>query len=253
MDPFPSVKRDLQDALLLVQQQYQTWQNTQKIDSPNHIAQQVQELLLDVADLEKAVLASEKQPARFGLNIAEVESRKRFVMETRKVLRDLNLKLQPTSGPSDASLPPPLPSFPSSQSAAQSNMQNPSAQFSKKAKYPPSDPYAHLDAAKGNNAYAEMETQQQQFIMREQDQQMDGVLSTVRNLKEMAHTIGDEVDDQMGLLDDVDERTDRTSGRLQQAQKRVDAVVKELQSGGMCTMICLIVVLFILLILVIVT
>ncbi|KAI9033343.1 syntaxin 6, N-terminal-domain-containing protein [Hyaloraphidium curvatum] len=100
--------------------------------------------------------------------------------------------------------------------------------------------------------FAENEQMQQQVIMREQDRELDQVAHTVRNLREIAVTIGDEVEDQKVLLDDVDERVDRTQGRMQLAQKRMNAVLAELRKGGTCTIVCLITVLLILLVVVIV-
>ena len=62
--------------------------------------------------------------------------------------------------------------------------------------------------------------------MQQQDQQLDGVLDTVFNLKGIAHTMGRELEDQAGLLEDLEMGVDNTQGRLGFAQKKMNEVLK---------------------------
>ncbi|KAJ3326978.1 hypothetical protein HDU93_002176, partial [Gonapodya sp. JEL0774] len=102
--------------------------------------------------------------------------------------------------------------------------------------------------------FYENEVQTQQMLLRTQDDQLSSVLSTVTNLKQIAVTMGDEVDDQRRLLDDLDTSVDNTGGRLGMAMKRVQKVLEETRNDkSMMTIGCLIVVLIVLLVLVIVT
>lgn len=63
--------------------------------------------------------------------------------------------------------------------------------------------------------------------MQEQDQQLDGVMHTVLNMREIATTMNTELQDQSMLLDDLDEHVDRTSSKLQKAMKRMNHFIKQ--------------------------
>jgi len=63
--------------------------------------------------------------------------------------------------------------------------------------------------------------------MQEQDQQLDGVMHTVLNMRDIASTMNDELQDQSLLLDDLDEHVDRTAGGLQKAMTRMNRFIKD--------------------------
>ena len=65
------------------------------------------------------------------------------------------------------------------------------------------------------------------MLMQEQEQQLDGVMHTVLNMREIATTMNHELQDQSLLLDDLDEHVDRTSGGLQKAMKRMNRFIKD--------------------------
>src|SRR5689334_9067702 len=65
------------------------------------------------------------------------------------------------------------------------------------------------------------------MLMQEQDQQLDGVMHTVLNMREIASTMNDELADQSMLIDDLDEHVDRTAGSLQKAMKRMNHFIKQ--------------------------
>ncbi|KAJ3221434.1 hypothetical protein HK099_003528, partial [Clydaea vesicula] len=58
--------------------------------------------------------------------------------------------------------------------------------------YQPQLQKVHLN----NKSLIENEQQQQQLLFKTQDKQLDGVYNTVVNLKEVAHVMGREIDDQ---------------------------------------------------------
>jgi t-SNARE syntaxin family protein len=69
--------------------------------------------------------------------------------------------------------------------------------------------------------------QQQQALMKEQDQQMDQLADTVGTLKEVAVVIGNELDDQTRLLNDLEENVDQTSSRLDQGMRKMKEFMKD--------------------------
>jgi member of the syntaxin family of t-SNAREs len=120
--------------------------------------------------------------------------------------------------------------------------------------------------------YGEFEHQQQMEMMQEQDEQLDGVFRTVGNLRMQAQDMGRELEDQAGMLEEVDTLADRVGGKLQNGVKKVGYIIKKnegeletLRKGGLgllitvvadtvssCCIAVLIFVLILLLILVIV-
>lgn len=101
-----------------------------------------------------------------------------------------------------------------------------------------------------HRAYA---AQQQQVLVENQDRLLDGISSTVTTLKAQAGTMGREILDQVGLLDDLESGVDRSQGRLDRANQRMRQFVRDnARSGSSWTILILIAVLSILLFLIVV-
>lgn len=62
--------------------------------------------------------------------------------------------------------------------------------------------------------------------MQDQDEQLDGVYKTVGNLRAQADTMGRELEEQAGMLDDVDNVADRVGGKLKNGIKKVGWVIQ---------------------------
>ncbi|OLY83850.1 Syntaxin-6 [Smittium mucronatum] len=71
--------------------------------------------------------------------------------------------------------------------------------------------------------------QQQQIILEQQDEHMDSILGTVRNLRGIAGAMNTELDDQAILLDEVDTMVDGTQSRLASARRRVNDFLRKSQ------------------------
>lgn len=105
----------------------------------------------------------------------------------------------------------------------------------------------------GDDGYEEFEAQQQQEMMREQERDLDGVFRSVGVLRGQAEDMGRELEEQGGMLDEVDTLADRVGGKLQTGVKKVGEVIRKNEDGlSSCGIAVLIVVLIILLIMVIV-
>lgn len=63
-----------------------------------------------------------------------------------------------------------------------------------------------------DDPYGEFEHQQQLEMMQEQDEQLDGVFRTVENLRTQAEDMGRELEEQAGMLQQVDTLADRVGG-----------------------------------------
>lgn len=151
----------------------------------------------DIADLEAAVQAVESNPAQFGLSQDEVTRRRRLVQEVGGETEDMReeLKKKTVGGAGDAGdLPDP-------------------------------NSFAIQDGG-DDDAYEEFEQQHQQQIMRDQDDQLEGVSVTVGNLRRQAHDMGRELEEQREILEVVDEAAERVGGRLQDGMSKLNHIVR---------------------------
>ncbi|OBT57756.1 hypothetical protein VE04_01929 [Pseudogymnoascus sp. 24MN13] len=169
----------------------------------------------DLADLVSSVKAVETDPHRYGLQIEEVVRRKHLVDEVGNEVEDMREEL--------------LKHLPESKS--------------RKKPLPPGVD----DGAGGWRRY------EQQRIMNDQDEQLDGVFRTVGNLRQQADDMGRELEEQAEILEQVDSAADRVGGKLQTGLQKVGWVMRNNEETmSSCCIGVLIVVLIILLILLLV-
>ncbi|KAK1835374.1 syntaxin-6 [Podospora conica] len=170
----------------------------------------------DLSDLVASVAAVESNPAHYGLTAAEVTRRKRLVQEAGGEVEDMREELARATGLPD----------PSSFAIGDGD----------------DDDYA-----------AEFEERQQQVMMREQDEHLDGVFQTVGTLRQQAADMGRELEEQREMLEVVDGLADRVGGRLQTGMEKLRYVVRRNEDRmSSCCIGVLIVVLIVLLILLLV-
>lgn len=77
-----------------------------------------------------------------------------------------------------------------------------------------------------DDAFGAFEQQRQAEIMHEQDEAIDGVFKTVGNLRQQADDMGRELEEQVELLEDVNQLTDRVQGKIQNGIRKVGWVIK---------------------------
>lgn len=77
-----------------------------------------------------------------------------------------------------------------------------------------------------DDAYGAFEQQRQAEIMHEQDEAIDGVFKTVGNLRQQADDMGRELEEQVELLEDANQITDRVQGKIQNGIRKVGWVIK---------------------------
>ncbi|ETI20839.1 hypothetical protein G647_07182 [Cladophialophora carrionii CBS 160.54] len=89
-----------------------------------------------------------------------------------------------------------------------------------------------------------------QQIIAEQDEQLDRLGESIGRQRQLAMQVGDELEGQIGLLDEVDRGVDRHQGRLDGAKRRLKGVSQRAKDNwGITTIIVLIVILVLLIIL----
>ncbi|KAL1957400.1 hypothetical protein VTO42DRAFT_6080 [Malbranchea cinnamomea] len=107
----------------------------------------------------------------------------------------------------------------------------------------PSPTYDHNDISN-----EEIHSQHAQ-ILREQDDQLDRLGESIGRQHQLSIQIGDELEGQIGLLDELDGHVERHTGRLGRARNRLGRIRRKAKgSSGMMTIIGLIIVLVILIV-----
>lgn len=71
-----------------------------------------------------------------------------------------------------------------------------------------------------------------QRVIDEQDESLDRLSASIRTQRELSIQIGDELDDHVRLLDDVDELVDRHQTRLTRARRRLDRFAETAKENG---------------------
>ncbi|KAK2748517.1 hypothetical protein FQN57_000650 [Myotisia sp. PD_48] len=246
-DPFLQVQGEILSALSTTRPLFSSYQrirsiatspsNPELIQAREELETTLNELTTDLSDLIESVHAIEHDPYRYGLELDEVERRRRLVEDVGNEIEGMRQELQKTvktsqvGGGSDAK-------------TGNAGLPHPSA-------------FDNLleeeDGERRDDYYAEMEHQRQLEVMQEQDQQLDGVFRTVGNLRQQADDMGRELEDQSEMLKDVDTLADRVGGKLQSGMKRVGHIIKRNEDTmSSCCIAVLIMVLILLLVLVLI-
>ncbi|KAI8624577.1 v-SNARE [Xylariaceae sp. FL1651] len=86
-----------------------------------------------------------------------------------------------------------------------------------------------------------------QQVLDQQDEQLDRLGASIARQRELSMQIGDELDDQVAMLDDVDVAVDRHQGRLDRAKRQIGRITRAAgESKQMIAIIVLIIVLVLL-------
>ncbi|KAH3958172.1 hypothetical protein HBH98_214090 [Parastagonospora nodorum] len=231
-DPFLQVQADVLSALNNARPLFKSYlrirSSASSANSPElreargELEQTLQDLSQDLEDLIESVKAVEHDPYRFGLEIDEVERRRRLVKDVGGEIENMRDELQHTI--EDAKN--------KGKTAANG------------------DALPDPDSFEEDDAYAAYEQEQQLEMMHQQDEALDGVFQTVGNLRQQANDMGRELEEQVEMLDDVDTVADRVGGKLQTGMKKVGWVIKQNEdSWSSCCITVLIFVLILLLVL----
>ncbi|KAE9968922.1 hypothetical protein BLS_005611 [Venturia inaequalis] len=233
-DPFLQVQADVVSLLsqtrplfssyLRIRSSASSATSPELVEARNDLESTLTDLADDLADLVQSVRVVEQDPYRFGVELDEVERRRKLVEEVGGELEgmreELNKKIHGTKGKGIANGETMLPD---------------------------PDSFAEPDD------YAAFEQERQMEMMNEQDEALDGVFQTVGSLRQQADAMGQELGEQHAMLEDVETITDRVGGKLQVGMKKIGWVIKKNEETmSSCCIGVLIVVLIILLVIVLV-
>lgn len=151
--------------------------------------------------------AIEQDPYRYGLELEEVQRRRKLVDDVGDEVEQMHQELQQAvsnAAPGDA-----LPNPTEFDAALEEEERGRSR------------------GSGGDDYYASMEQQRQSELMHEQDEQLDGVFRTVGNLRQQADDMGRELEDQAVMIDEVDSLADRVGGKLSNGMSRIKHIVRK--------------------------
>jgi hypothetical protein len=190
----------------------------------------------------ESVKAVESNPSQYGLSAGEVNRRKRLVQDVGGEVEDMREELVKTVSSSTAAGGGGAGGRRGQKGGGGSDLPDPSS-------------FAIPDGEGGDTAdyAAEFEREQQQMMMREQDEHLDGVFQTVGNLRRQADDMGRELEEQGVLLDNMEQLVEGVGGKLQTGMDKMKYVLRRNEDRlSSCCIGVLIVVLFVLLILLLV-
>lgn len=220
MDPFGDVLGDAEAQLGTAQvqlRQYESDPTHEKLMDVNHTLQELSEI---VRELSGSIVAVQQNPAQFGLSQIQINQRIDKVGSINNQITDIQ---QTLVGIRDAAMP-----LPRNQGQA-----------------PPPSSANYSD---GVEESADRQLLYQESI-REQDDILDSVYATVSSLREQANTMGRELEDQAGYIDDFDMQMDRSGDHLRRGMARVDHVLRHNRDClSSCCIFILVIVLLILLV-----
>ncbi|KAF1986492.1 hypothetical protein K402DRAFT_412568 [Aulographum hederae CBS 113979] len=233
-DPFLQVQADVLSLLnttrplfssyLRIRSSASSAASPELVEARKDLESTLQDLSSDLRDLVESVKAIEHDPYRYGLEIDEVERRRRLVEEVGGEIEDMREELLKTVHDAQS-----------------------------RNKPVNTDTLPDPDSFEDPDGYAAYEQEQQVQIMQEQDEALDGVFRTVGTLRQQADDMGRELEEQGEMLQEVDTVADRVGGKLQHGIKQVGWVIKKNEdSMSTCCIGLLILVLIILLVLVII-
>ncbi|KAH3794223.1 hypothetical protein DPMN_147754 [Dreissena polymorpha] len=136
---------------------------------------------------------------------------------------------------------------PKSPSKSLLNAKSPSKAYDNKVY----DKYSRLDmeAERSHQSFIDDTTQHQQLIIKDQDEQLDLIGSSVGALKNMSHQIGNELEEQNRMLDDFGHEMEVTESRMDNVMKKMAKVLHMSSDKRQC---CAIGVLLVILLIVII-
>lgn len=186
--------RPLFSSYLRIRSSASSAQSPELIEARNDLESTLKDLSDDLADLVHSVRAIEQDPYKFGVELDELERRRRLVEEVGGEVEDMREELDKKVHQAQARAANMLP-----------------------------DP----DTFEEEDGYAAFEQERQVEIMAEQDEALDGVFRTVGNLRSLADGMGQELEEQTEMLHNVDTITDRVGGKIQSGLQKVGWVIKK--------------------------
>uniref|UniRef100_A0A8W8KRZ1 t-SNARE coiled-coil homology domain-containing protein n=1 Tax=Magallana gigas TaxID=29159 RepID=A0A8W8KRZ1_MAGGI len=223
-DPFFVVKEEVQKAIQTSQNLHDRW--SELVSNPKSVSKEelewttselrnsLRSIEWDLEDLEETVdilsqqgCQTKKIPRKFKIDQNELQERRAFIDRSKATVRRMkdDLASPQAKGKDDGDV-------------RQALLHGQNKQY---------DKYTRLDQEmeRSNQRYLDDTGQQQQMIIRSQDDQLDMIGSSVGVLKNMSHQIGNELEEQNLILDEFGHEMDNTESRMDTTMKKMAKVM----------------------------
>ena len=114
--------------------------------------------------------------------------------------------------------------------------------------------FPYRDEPEGPPDQSELNNQQihayHKNVLQDQDEQLDRLGDSIGRQRELSIQIGDELDDQVQMLDDVEEHVDRHQSTLDRARKSLGDVARKSRDNKQLTIILVLIIVLVLLIII---
>ncbi|XP_022325617.1 syntaxin-6-like [Crassostrea virginica] len=217
-DPFFVVKEEVQKAIQTSQSLHDRWSelkgNPKSVSkeelewTTSELRNSLRSIEWDLEDLEETVGIVERNPKKFKIDQNELLERRAFIDRSKAIVKRMKDELaspQAAKGKEDGNV-------------RQALLTGQNKQY---------DKYTRLDQEmeRSNQRYLEDTHQQQQTLIRSQDDQLDMIGSSVGVLKNMSHQIGNELEEQNLILDEFGHEMDNTESRMDTTMKKMAKVM----------------------------
>lgn len=201
-DPFYILRAEIQDSVNGLQQKVSrfhglTVMNPERKMIAANVEKGCKSLASELNELDTAVERASGNPQRFNLTPEELSSRRRWLDDTRRQVEGVKAALRTATAP-------PLPE---SRAVAQ------------------------------NQSFIKDQYQQQELMLRRQDDDIDDIEAAVMRIGRQGQEIGNELEDQRRLLDELDGDMDSTTSRLRVAQKKMQEIIRKSGSNTQLVLI----------------
>jgi len=204
-DPFFVVKDEVMRALTKTRGLYERWggaadENRRGEEhewATTELRNSLRSIEWDLEDLEDTVQIVEKNPSKFRIDSTELAVRRTFIQTTREEVKQMK----------DAISAPPQGERLAAGSPGQGGGN------SKYSRLPSTADSPHREGFIVN-------LEQQQEVMRRQDETMEVMADSMGNIRDMSHHIANELDEQAVMLDEF-------GAEIEHADSRVDATLRK--------------------------
>jgi len=194
----------------------------------------IKKLNIDLNDLSQTIEIVSANRTRFkDIDDKELDSRKRFVNDTKGAIQEYEETLNSVRTKSK------LERDAREQVFAKENAQRRSAK--------------EREREREGNDFVEGKHQAQQQVHKEQDQVLDDMSHALDRLGAMAGTIHTGLQEQNAMLQELDEDIDKTQGTMNKVMRKMDKLLGQSDSGRLCCIFFLFVVVCVLIIAIIYT
>lgn len=217
-DPFTAVKDEIIKAIAKNKQLFQRWNQYQdpaalpckeELDwTTNELRNGLRSIEWDLEDLEETVAIVEKNPRKFKIDEKEIRNRKAFIEQSKNEVKSMKEVAFESKAKNKKTRPSSMELFNPSRTAKYTSLRN---EVESPVRRLIDDP--------------QKQQQQQQEFLITQDEELEGIQSSVGNLKAMTKQIGSELDEQAVMLDDLGHDMDNTESKMDGALKKMAKVL----------------------------